>query len=149
MSTTIPPKDDATHQYDSSDDESKDADRCGCDECRPVVILRPQALSIPYDSRFRKAFVPRARTGGLLGIALREAIQESLQKSFQAHRVAMTSAGVYTGQAEAGTSCQAEVETTRQALPSSHPDYNMSAPKRRRLKRDRVSAHFDKLYGKH
>jgi hypothetical protein len=25
----------------------------------------------------------------------------------------------------------------------------MSAPKRRRLKRDRVSAHFDKLYGKH
>jgi hypothetical protein len=116
MSTTNPSEDDATHQHDSSDDEFKDADRCGCDECRPVDILRPQALAIPYDSRFRKAFVPQARTGGLSGIALREAIQESLQRSFQAHRVAMTSARVYTGQAEAGTSCQAEAETPRQAL---------------------------------
>ncbi len=48
MSTTNPSDDDATHQHDSSDDEFKDADRCGCDECRPVVKLRPQALSIPY-----------------------------------------------------------------------------------------------------
>ena len=144
MSTTIPPEDDATHQYDSSDDESKDADRCGCDDCRSVDLLRPHALAIPYDSRFRKAFVPQARTGGLSGIALREAIQESLQKSFQAHRVAMTSARVYTGQAKAGTSCQAKAETTRQALPSPRPDYKISAPKRRRLKRDRVSAHSDK-----
>ena len=106
--------------------------------------LRPHALAIPYRFHFRKAFVPRARTGRLSDMALREAIQESLQKSFQAHRVAMTFARVSTGRAEAGTSCQAEVGTTRQALPSSHPDYNMSAPRRHRLKRDRVSAHSDK-----
>ena len=143
MSTIIPSEDDATHQYDSSDDESKDADRCGCDDCRSD-LLRPHAIAIPYNRSFRKAFVPRARTGGLSGIALREAIQESLQKPFKAHRVAMTSARVYTGQAEAGTSCQAEVGTTRQALPSSHPDYSMSAPKRHRLKRDRVNTYSDK-----
>jgi len=94
MSTTNPPEDDAMQQHDNSNDESKDADRCGCDECRPVDILRPHALSIPYGSRFRKAFVPRARTGGLSGRALREAIQESLQNSFQAQRVATTSARV-------------------------------------------------------
>ena len=94
MSTTNPPEDDVMQQHDKSDDESKDADRCGYDECRPVDILRPHALSIPYGSRFRKAFVPRARTGELSDRALREAIQESLQNSFQAQRVATTSARV-------------------------------------------------------
>jgi hypothetical protein len=143
MSTIIPSEDDATHQYDNSGDEAKNADRCGCDDCRSD-LLRPHAIAIPYNRSFRKAFVPRARTGGLSGIALMEAIQESLQESFKAHRVAMTSARLHTGQAEAGTSCQAKVGTLRQALPSSHPDYSISAPKRRRLKRDRVSTHSDK-----
>ena len=143
MSTNIPSEDDATHQYNNSDDESKSADRCGCDDCRSD-LLRPHAIAIPYNRSFRKAFVPRARTSGFTGIALLKAMQESFQESCEAHRVAMTSARVYTGQAKAGTSCQAKAETTRQALPSSHPDYNMSAPKRHRLKRDRVSAHSDK-----
>jgi hypothetical protein len=57
-----------------------------------------------------------------------KAIQESLQESYKAHRVAMTSTRVHTGQAKAGTSGQATVGTLRQALPSSHPDYSISAP---------------------
>jgi hypothetical protein len=127
MSTIIPSEDDATQHYDNSDDESKNADRCGCDDCRSD-LLRPHAIAIPYKRSFRRAFVPRARTGGLSGIALMKAIQESLQESYKAHRVAMTSTRVHTGQAEAGTSGQATVGTLRQALPSSHPDYSISAP---------------------
>jgi hypothetical protein len=87
MSTIIPSEDDATQHYDNSDDESKNADRCGCDDCRSD-LLRPHAIAIPYKRSFRRAFVPRARTGGLSGIALMKAIQESLQESYEAHRVA-------------------------------------------------------------
>jgi len=143
MSTNIPSEDDATHQYDDSDDDSKNVDRCGCDDCRSD-LLRPHAIAIPYNRSFRTAFVPRAGTGGLSGIALLKAMQESFQESCEAHRVAMTSARVQIDQAKAGTSCQAKVGTSCQALPSSHPDYSISAPKRRRLKRDRVSTHSDK-----
>jgi hypothetical protein len=143
MSTYIPSEDDATQHYDNSDDESNNADRSKCDYCGSD-LLRPHAIAITYNRSFCRAFVPRAGTGGLSSKALMKPRQESFQESCEAHRVAMTSARVQIEQAKAGTSCQAKVGISCQALPSSHPDYSISAPKRRRLKRDRVSTHSDK-----
>ncbi len=127
MSTIIPTEDDATQHYDNSDDESKNADRCRCDYCGSD-LLRPHAIAITYDRSIRRAYIPWAGTGGLSSRALMKPRQESFQESCQAHRVAMMSTRVYTGQAEAGTSGQAPVGTLRQALPSSYPDYSTSAP---------------------
>jgi hypothetical protein len=127
MSTIFPSEDDATQHYDSSDDDSKNVDKCRCDYCGSD-LLRPHAIAITYDRSIRRAYIPWAGTGGLSSRALMKPRQESFQESCQAHRVAMMSTRVYTGQAEAGTSGQAPVGTVRQALPSSYPDYSISAP---------------------
>jgi hypothetical protein len=126
MSTNIPSEDEATHQYDDFDDDSKNVNRCECDDCRSD-LQRPHVV-ITYNRSIRRAYLPRAKTGGIPSRALMTIRQESLQESCEARRVAMMSTRVYTGQAEAGTSDQAPVGTLQQSLPSSYPDYSISTP---------------------
>ena len=67
----------------------------------------------PRSSRYRKAFAPRFRTGGLS--------ERAMQEAFQARMLG--------------------IEFTVQAEACSNPDCSMCAPRKRRQKRDKIYLH--------